>query len=408
MRILGLWMLFAGAAVPADWLQWGGPNRNFQLPKGVLAPSWPPAGPKQVWARNLGDGYSSLLVSGNVLYTTYRKGSQDTVIALDAATGKTVWETGLEAPHASGMNVEAGPGPHSTPLIVGDRLFATTVIGGLVALDRATGKRLWSHDLWKEYKGTFLERGYASSPLAYKDGVIVPVGGPGRALMAFRQSDGGVLWSRGDLDNSYSSPLLIRTDGRDQVVSFMARDVMGADATSGEVLWTIAHRTMYDINAATPVWCEDASVLVVSSGYDGGARGIHVAKSARELWHHKRLRVHHTNMVCTGGVVYGSSGDFGPAPLTAVEVKTGKVLWQDRAFAKASFVLAGQTVFVVDDDGTVAMAAISPQRLQVLGEAQLLRANAWTVPVLSGSLLFVRDRHKLVALQLGPPAKTTA
>ena len=64
------------------------------------------SGPKQLWARDLGDGYSSILVSGNVLYTMYRKGSQDVVIALDPASGKTIWETGIDAPHASGMNVE--------------------------------------------------------------------------------------------------------------------------------------------------------------------------------------------------------------------------------------------------------------------------------------------------------------
>ncbi|MGH9631209.1 MAG: PQQ-binding-like beta-propeller repeat protein, partial [Bryobacteraceae bacterium] len=248
--------------------------------------------------------------------------------------------------------------------------------------------------------GTFLERGYAASPLAYKDGVIVPVGGTDRALMAFRQKDGAVLWSKGDIDNSYSSPILIRAGGRDQVVSFMAKDVMGADADTGELLWSVRHQTMYDINAATPTWCEDAGILVVSSGYDGGGRGIKVATGAAELWHHKRLRVHHTNMVCTGGVVYGSSGDFGPAPLTAVEAKTGAVLWQDRAFAKASFILAGNTLFVVDDDGTVASATVSRQGLKVLGEAQLLRANAWTVPVLAESRLFVRDRHRIIALAL--------
>jgi hypothetical protein len=181
----------------------------------------------------------------------------------------------------------------------------------------------------------------------------------------------------------------------------MAKEVMGADAGTGEVLWTIAHRTMYDINAATPVWCEDASVLVVSSGYDGGARGIRVGKKdGAELWSHKRLRVHHTNMVCADGVVYGSSGDFGPAPLTAVDVTTGKVLWQDRAFAKASFVLAGKNFYVVDDDGTVAVATVSRDGLKVLGEAQLLRANAWTVPLLDGSRLFVRDRHRIMALGL--------
>jgi outer membrane protein assembly factor BamB len=400
MRVLGVCLIVFGAAAGADWLQWGGPNRSFRLPEGARAPGWPASGPKELWTRNLGEGYSSLVISGPTLYTMYRKGSQDVVIALEPAAGKTVWETAIDAPHASGMNVEAGPGPHSTPLIVGDRIFVTTVAGSLVALDLKSGKRLWSHDLWKEFKGTFLERGYASSPIAYKDSLILPVGGAGRALMAFRQKDGSVLWSRGDLDNAYSSPILIRAGDRDQVVSLMAKDVMGADASTGEVLWSIPHHTMYDINAATPAWCEEAGVLVVSSGYDGGARGIQVAKGAKELWSHKRLRVHHTNMVCADGVVYGSSGDFGPAPLTAVEAKTGKVLWQDRAFAKASFVLAGDRLYVVDDDGTVAVATISREGLKVLGEAQLLRANAWTAPVLSGSRLFVRDRHRVVALAL--------
>lgn len=383
-----------------EWLQWGGPTRNFRLPTSPKISAWPASGPKQVWSRELGDGYSSMLVSGNVLYTMYRKGTQDVVIALDPSTGKNIWETPIDAPHVSGMNVEAGPGPHSTPLIVGDRIFVTTVIAHLIALDRKTGKSLWSHDLWKEYKGNFLERGYSSSPVAYKDTIIVPVGGAGRALMAFRRKDGSVVWSKGDFNNAQSSPIIIRAGGRDQVISFMTKQVMAADPRNGDVLWSVGHQTQYDINAATPVWCEDASVLVVSSAYDGGARGIEVGPNAKELWNHKRLRVHHTNMVCKDGVVYGSSGDFGPAPLTAVDAKTGKVLWQDRAFAKATFVLAGDRLFVVDDDGTVAVASVSPQGLKVLAEAQLLRANAWTAPVVSGSRMFVRDRHKIMALAL--------
>jgi outer membrane protein assembly factor BamB len=236
--------------------------------------------------------------------------------------------------------------------------------------------------------------------LAYKDGVIVPVGGPGHALMSFRQKDGSVMWSNGDVANAYSSPIVIRAGGRDQIVSFMSKEVVGADAATGEVLWSFEHKTMYDINAATPVWCEDAAVLVVSSAYDGGGRGIHVSNKPAELWNHKRLRVHHGNMVCRGGVVYGSSGDFGPAPLTAVDAKSGKVLWQDRAFAKASFVLRGTTLFVVDDDGTVAVATLSPQGMKIVTEQQLLKPNSWTAPAVDGSRLFVRDRHRIVALDL--------
>ena len=180
----------------------------------------------------------------------------------------------------------------------------------------------------------------------------------------------------------------------------MAKEVMAADPGTGNTLWSIAHRTSYDINAATPVWCGDTRVLVISSAYDGGARGIQVGSEAKELWHNNRLRVHHTNMVCKGGIVYGSSGDFGPAPLTAVESKTGRVLWQNRAFTKANFVLAGDRIFVADDDGSVAVATIAPEGMKVLAEAQLLQANSWTVPVVSDSRLFVRDRHKLIALAL--------
>ena len=149
MRFLWLGAVLLGTMSAADWLQWGGPGRDFRLPAGTSTPSWP-AAPKQMWSRDLGDGYSSMLMSGNVLYTMYRKGSQDIVIALDAATGKTAWETAIDAPHRQGMNVEAGPGPHSTPLIVGDKIFATSVIGQLVALNRSTGKKVWSRELWSE------------------------------------------------------------------------------------------------------------------------------------------------------------------------------------------------------------------------------------------------------------------
>ena len=341
-----------------------------------------------------------MVMSERNLYTMYRKGTQDVVIAIDSDTGKTLWESAIDAAHLPGMNVEAGPGPHSTPSVADGRIFVTTVIGHLVALDLKTGTRLWSHDLWREYKGTVLDRGYAASPLLHRNSVIVPVGGTGSALMAFRQSDGTKIWSAGRLDNSYSSPIIIKAGGREQVASFMAKDVFGVDAATGKVIWIVPHKTQYDINAASPVWCAVAGVLVVSSAYDGGARGLEITKGVKELWHHNRLRVHHTNMVCSNSVVYGSSGDFGPAPVTAVDAKTGKVLWQNRAFTKASFLLSGKTLFVTDDAGSVGMASVSSGGLNVLGEAQLLRANSWTVPLLDGKRFFVRDRHRVIALQL--------
>ena len=75
---------------------------------------------------------------------------------------------------------DMGNGPYSTPLIVGNRLFTTGVAGRLQCLDKKTGKVLWTQQLWADHRGSRLMYGYASSPIAFRETVIVPVGGPGQ------------------------------------------------------------------------------------------------------------------------------------------------------------------------------------------------------------------------------------
>src|SRR6185369_12745402 len=81
------------AASPApskDWLQWGGPRRDFVTQSTGLPSLWPSNGPRKLWSRTLGDGYSGIAVEGTTLYTAYRRGSQDVVTALNAGDGKTL------------------------------------------------------------------------------------------------------------------------------------------------------------------------------------------------------------------------------------------------------------------------------------------------------------------------------
>jgi len=56
----------------AGWPQWGGPNRDFKAASTGLATAWPSSGPREVWSRPLGDGYSAIAESGGTLYTLYR------------------------------------------------------------------------------------------------------------------------------------------------------------------------------------------------------------------------------------------------------------------------------------------------------------------------------------------------
>src|SRR5262249_6492130 len=190
---LGLMLGSSGvaSAQTASWPQWGGPQRNFMVEAKGLAESWPAGGPKRLWSRPLGEGHSSVVVDAERLYTMYSQGEQEFVVALDAATGKTIWEKSYAAP-PRGLELEFGKGPHSTPLITGNLLITVGVIGKLQAFEKQTGNLVWSHDLWQEYGGKRMGRGYSCSPLAYKNTVILTVGGAGQSLMAFDQKTGAV------------------------------------------------------------------------------------------------------------------------------------------------------------------------------------------------------------------------
>src|SRR6188508_1855521 len=120
----------APAPVAAAWPQWGGPARNFMSDSKGLASKWPANGPKKLWSRALGEGHSAIASEGGRLYTMYRplatggRSQEEFVAALDAATGATIWEHKYPSPTA-GLNFTEGAGPHSTPLVTADRVYAT-------------------------------------------------------------------------------------------------------------------------------------------------------------------------------------------------------------------------------------------------------------------------------------------
>ena len=393
------------ATKAVQWTQWGGPRRNFQTDASGLKDTWPPSGPRVVWKRALGEGYSSTAVENGVVYTMYGKPSQEVVIAANAETGATLWE------HATPMTfqsdaAEMGNGPYATPLVAGDRLFTTGVAGRLQCLDKKTGKLLWTQELWRDHRGSPLMYGYASSPIAFRDTVIVPVGGRGKALMAFHQADGKVAWSRQDYGNVYSSPLLIDVQGLEQLAVLMDGAVFAVNPHNGDMQWEVPFKADYSIAVATPVFGPD-NLMFVSSEYNGGAKGIELRRNgqqttATELWNSIRLRLHHGNAIRVGDAIYFSSGGKGSqAILSAVDARSGKVLWQERSIEKATFVWADQKLITLDQDGNLMIAHPSPQGFKVSAKAPLLTNLSWTPPSLVGTRLYLRDRRTMMAVDLG-------
>jgi outer membrane protein assembly factor BamB len=400
-----------------SWRQWGGPNRNFMADATGLADKWPDGGPPVIWSRPLGAGHSTIVADEGRLYTMYRVGSatsargpwreSETVVALDAASGKTLWE------YTYSSKIEdfsRGAGPHTTPLVVGDRLFAFGTNKQLHAFDKRSGKVLWSHDLVKDFGAPALlirpvvKVGYGCSPLAYRDTIICFVGGPGQAVMAFRQTDGSVAWKSGDFLTSDSSPLLITVDGQEQLVFLSGATINGLDPTTGQVLWSHPHDPGNDLNIGMPLWGGD-NILFMSSAYKAGSRAIRLTRDGNvtrveELWFTNRVRFMFLNALRIGGYVYGTTGDFGPAFLTALDIRTGQTMWQHRGFGKASLVYADNKVIVLDEDGDLALAKLAPEGVTVLSQVKLFDTVSWTAPTLVGRTLYARDREQIVALDM--------
>ena len=94
--------------------------------------------------------------------------------------------------------------------------------------------------------------------------------------------------------------------------------------------------------------------------------------------------------------LYGSSGDTNPAFLQCIDVHTGELAWQERGFAKATLVGAGEKVVLLDEDGTLALVRLSPEKLEVRARAPMLSWPARTPPTLVGTRLYLRDWRELV------------
>lgn len=353
-----------------------------------------------------------VLAEGGRLYSMYRPvgpsrgrfAQEEIVAALDAATGKTIWEHKYPSPTA-GANYSEGAGPHATPLLAGNRLFVAGSRREFFALDKNSGKVLWSHDFIKEYAAPDVDRGMANSPLLYNNTILVPIGGKGQAIGAFHPETGALLWKAGDVEYSPASPIVITVDGQPQLIVFGGDRITGMNPANGRTLWSHPHRTDWGLNISTPVWSPADRLLLLSSAYGTGSRALELRQASgkttvTERWAVNRVRVHIGTIMRIGDMAYMSSGDFGPAFLSAVNTKTGAVAWQDRTFARAQLVHADNKLILLDEDGTLALVAVSPQGMKVLARAQILEHRAWTPPTLVGRTLYVRDRRTIAAYDL--------
>lgn len=394
----------AHAAAPSEsWPQWGGATRDFKVEAPKLADEWPDGGPKRLWTRPLGDGHSSVVVSGGRLYTMYREKGDEVVVALKASDGTGIWEHRYPAPISEGQTGSYGYGPNATPLLLGDRLFTIGFTGLMRAFDAETGHVLWSYDLVKDLGGKVQHYGYSSSPIAYKKTVITLVGGKGQGIVALKPQDGSIIWRSGGNDISYASPVLINVDGQDQIVFFSPTEVIGLDPTNGSYLWRHRVINFCRTNCTSVVWGPDNLLWAATKGV-GGTCVLKLTRSSEqtnvsEVWLNRKIRLYHWNAVRVGDFVYTSIGDSAQR-FAAINVKTGDVSERLPGFGVTNTLHADGKLIILDESGTLSLARPNNGHIEILSRATVSDSQTWTPPTLVGTTLYVRDRERLSAYDL--------
>ena len=382
--------------------QWRGANRDGVI-AGFTEPAAWPEELNQRWKIEVGLGYATPLVVGNRVYLFSRQGDDEVMSAIDADSGKVLWRTAYPAPFT--MNSAAaphGPGPKSTPVFSGGRLFAIGMTGIVTAFDAVSGEQVWRKP------GSSVVPVYTThsfSPVVEGGAVIFHVGGHDQgALTAYDVGSGDVQWSWDGDGPGYGSPIVATFGGVRQLVTITKGKLVGVDVTTGRLLWDRPFVSSNSTNSITPVLYGQT---VIVWGHGGPTTAVGVARQSGQwvtetVWENADINGRMSNAVLSGEVMFGlTSRNLGQ--YYAVEAETGQVLWTSdgRQAGNVAMARAGDVLFSLEDDGELVVLRASQTTFEPLRRYQVAEADTWTQPAISGNRIFVKDVSTLTLWTLG-------
>jgi outer membrane protein assembly factor BamB len=381
-------------SIAQDWTQWRGPNRD-----GTVASFTPPrAWPDQLtqrWKIEIGLGYATPILVGDRLYVFARQGDNEVMMALEAATGKVLWQsTGYPAIFTMNSSaVRHGPGPKSTPVYANGKLFAIGMTGTVTAFDAATGRTLWQKPGNADLLPMWTSHSF--SPLIEGGLVIFHVGGHNSgALTAYDASTGEVKWSWTGDGPGYGSPLLVNLGGVRQIVAQTQGKLVGVDVQTGALLWEHPFPSANFTNSLTPVRYGDSFIV---SNNSKPATAISVTRRdgqwvSQVAWENPDTSMRFSNGLILGDTFFSlttrNSGQY-----FLVDAKTGRTVWtsEPRQAINVSLLKARDLVFALEDDGELVIFRPGPTAFEPLRRYKVADTDTWTQPVIAGNRIFVKD-----------------
>ena len=392
----------------ADWPQYRGPLGDGKSAETIESFDWTVSGPEVVWKAPTNLGFSSFAIADGRAFTLVVRDSVETLVALDATTGRELWNANLgdsdyghDGGNAGAPGNRGGDGPRSTPSTDGKHVFVYDSHLVLTCFDNK-GNQKWKRDILSEFAGRNLKWLNASSPLLHGGVIYVGGGGPGESFLAFEKDSGELIWKSGDELITHATPHLLSTDNTKQVVFFTQSGLVSLNAGTGDELW----RTEFPFSvstAASPV--SEGSLVYCSAGYGVGAGlfQINGSQQAEELWFKSNeLMNHWSTPVVHEGHLYGifEFKKYGKAPLQCVELATGKIKWAERGFGPGNCILVGKKLVVLSDAGELVIASANPDQYKELGRAKVITGKCWSTPAFSNGRIFIRSTEEAACIKV--------
>src|SRR5262245_24383123 len=224
--VLALALGLAQGPAATDWPQFLGPGRDGVYRGPAIAETWG-KGPRVVWQKSVGQGFSGPVVAGGRLILFHRVGSRELVEAFDAKTGTPQWSYGYPTAYRDDFGFDEGP--RAVPVVEAGIVYTFGAEGQLQAVSLDSGKAIWNVDTMKRYGVPTAFFGAAGSPLVDGGRVIANVGGRGAGIVAFDAKTGQELWKATDDEASYSSGMSATIAGRRYVIFLTRTGVVGLD-----------------------------------------------------------------------------------------------------------------------------------------------------------------------------------
>jgi len=378
-------------ALAQDWPQWRGPNGDGSAAEGQKLPASWSAEENVVWKAAIpGRGHGSPAVCGNRVYLAAceEKSGRQTVLCFDRATGAQVWEAEVHAAGAMRKNAKS-TGASTTPACDGEQIYITfankdAVTASALSLE---GKVLWQTKI-ADY---IIHQGYGASPAIYKSLVLVSADShAGGAVAALDRKTGAVVWKndRPKFPN-YSSPVVVKVDGRDQLILTGCDLVSSFDPMTGKVLWETAGATTECVTSTVT----DGTHVFSSGGYPRNHLAAIRADGSNKIAWETKDRVYVPSLLLRQGHLYGVL-DAGMA--ACWEAATGKELWKGRLGGtfSASPVLVGDRIYATNEAGETFVFQATPEKFTQLAKGKL-GDEAFATPAICGGRIYTRVAVKV-------------